>query len=204
MAGLKFCPAPSVFPAVTCVAQASLRTGLSPAEHGIVSNGWWSETLRRPFFWEQSADIVKGPRIWDARRTAGGTVGLFFGDYGESFDLTGLQAVEFRAKGHGLFEFSLFSEALNEDPDNDDHFALDFALDSADGWKSVRVAVDELRLRADTPDKRPEGYALADALKKVGAVRFVLRRASGNEPGDYSLSLDDVVLVGVPLERFAR
>ena len=78
MAGLKFCPAPSVFPAVTCVAQASLRTGLSPAEHGIVSNGWWSETLRRPFFWEQSADIVKGPRIWDARRTAGGTVGLFF------------------------------------------------------------------------------------------------------------------------------
>ena len=165
----------------------------SKASRELVSEGAWSGRSLRAKFTLAAEDTL-----------AWGTVGLFFGDYGESFDLTGLQAVEFRAKGHGLFEFSLFSEALNEDPDNDDHFALDFALDSADGWKSVRVAVDELRLRTDTPDKRPEGYALADALKKVGAVRFVLRRASGNEPGDYSLSLDDVVLVGVPLERFAR
>ena len=89
IAGLKFSPAPSVFPAVTCVAQASLRTGLPPAEHGVVSNGWWSETLRRPFFWEQSANIVKGPRVWDERRAAGGTVGLFFfqQSLGESADV---------------------------------------------------------------------------------------------------------------------
>ena len=78
MAGLKFNAAPSVFPAVTCVAQATLRTGLSPAEHGIVSNGWWSEDLRKPLFWEQSAKIVKGRRIWEDRRAAGGTEGLFF------------------------------------------------------------------------------------------------------------------------------
>ena len=78
MAGLKFGATPSVFPAVTCVAQASLRTGLSPDEHGIVSNGWWSENLRKPLFWEQSAKIVKGRRIWEDRRAAGGTVGLFF------------------------------------------------------------------------------------------------------------------------------
>ena len=89
IAGLKFSPAPSVFPAVTCVAQASLRTGLPPSEHGVVSNGWWSDALRRPFFWEQSADIVKGPRVWDARRAAGGTVGLFFfqQSLGESADV---------------------------------------------------------------------------------------------------------------------
>ena len=31
-----------------------------------------------------------------------------------------------------------------------------------------------------------------------------MQRASGNEPGNYALSLDNVVLVGVPLERFAR
>ena len=48
MAGLRFGSALSVFPAVTCVAQASLRTGLSPAEHGVISNGWWSEDLRKP------------------------------------------------------------------------------------------------------------------------------------------------------------
>ena len=78
MAGLSFEAAPSVFPAVTCVAQASLRTGLSPAEHGVVSNGWWSDDLRRPLFWEQSSRLVKGRRVWADRRAQGGTVGLFF------------------------------------------------------------------------------------------------------------------------------
>ena len=89
MAGLEFGSASSVFPAVTCVAQASLRTGLSPEEHGIISNGWWSHNLRKPLFWEQSAQIVKGPRVWDERRAAVGTVGLFFfqQSLGESVDV---------------------------------------------------------------------------------------------------------------------
>ena len=77
-AGLRFRAAPSVFPAVTCTAQASLRTGLSPAEHGMISNGWWSDELRKPLFWEQSSALVKGRRVWADRRAAGGTVGMFF------------------------------------------------------------------------------------------------------------------------------
>ena len=64
IAGLRFEPRPSVFPAVTCVAQASLRTGLSPAEHGMLSNGVWLDDLQKPSFWEQSAKLVKGPRVW--------------------------------------------------------------------------------------------------------------------------------------------
>ena len=72
IAGLKFEPKASVFPAVTCVAQASLRTGLSPAEHGMVSNGYWSETLRKPIFWEQSCRLVKGERVWSRKS------GVFF------------------------------------------------------------------------------------------------------------------------------
>ena len=72
IAGLKFASKASVFPAVTCVVQASLRTGLAPAEHGMVANGWWSETLKKPLFWEQSAALVKGPRVW------GPKTGLFF------------------------------------------------------------------------------------------------------------------------------
>ncbi len=89
MAGLRFGSAESVFPAVTCVAQATMRTGLSPAEHGVVSNGWWSETLRKPLFWEQSARIVKGRRVWEDMRAAGGKVGLFFlqQSLGESADV---------------------------------------------------------------------------------------------------------------------
>ena len=78
MAGLSFAAAPSVFPAVTCVAQASLRTGLAPAVHGMVSNGVWMDDLRKPLFWEQSSRLVKGRRVWEDRRAAGGTVGLYF------------------------------------------------------------------------------------------------------------------------------
>lgn len=89
LAGLKFAPQPSVFPAVTCVAQATLRTGLSPAEHGMVSNGYWSETLRKPLFWEQSARLVKGRRVWADRRAAGERFGMFFfqQSLGEDLDL---------------------------------------------------------------------------------------------------------------------
>lgn len=72
IAGLKFTPKASVFPAVTCVAQASLRTGLSPAEHGMISNGYWSEELQKPIFWEQSCKLVKGERVWSKKS------GVFF------------------------------------------------------------------------------------------------------------------------------
>jgi len=78
VAGLDFGPAPSVFPAVTCPAQATMRTGLAPSEHGMASNGVWFDDLARPMFWEQSAKLVKGRRVWADRRAAGGTVGLFF------------------------------------------------------------------------------------------------------------------------------
>ena len=64
IAGLRFEPRPSVFPAVTCVAQATLRTELSPAEHGMLSNGVWLDDLQKPSFWEQSCRFVKGSRVW--------------------------------------------------------------------------------------------------------------------------------------------
>ncbi len=89
MAGLKFSPKESCFPAVTCVAQANFRTGLTPAEHGMVANGWWSETLKKPLFWEQSAKLVKGRRVWSDRRAAGEKFGMFFfqQSLGEEVDL---------------------------------------------------------------------------------------------------------------------
>ena len=64
LAGLSFEARASVFPAVTCVAQATLRTGLPPAEHGMLSNGVWLAALQKPSFWEQSCRLVKGGRRW--------------------------------------------------------------------------------------------------------------------------------------------
>lgn len=88
MAGLEFESREGVFPGVTCVAQATLRTGLSPAEHGMWCNGAWIEPLRKPLFWEQSSALVKGRRTWEERRAAGATVGMFFfqQSLGESVD----------------------------------------------------------------------------------------------------------------------
>jgi len=75
---LAFHPAESVFPAVTCTAQASFRTGTLPREHGMVANGVFFRDLLRPSFWEQSAALVRGPRIWEAPRRAGKKIGLLF------------------------------------------------------------------------------------------------------------------------------
>ena len=71
-------PLRTVFPALTCTAQATLRTGLPPAEHGMVANGFFDVALRRALFWEQSSALVSGPRIWDAFRDRGGSVALAF------------------------------------------------------------------------------------------------------------------------------
>ena len=78
LAGLDFKPAWSAFPAVTCVAQASFRTASEPCKHGMTSNGIYVRTLQKPMFWEQSATLVEGARIWDEARRNGATVGLYF------------------------------------------------------------------------------------------------------------------------------
>lgn len=76
--GLTFRPLETVFPAVTCSVQASFRTASHPSAHGMVSNGIFFNTLMRPFFWEQSAALVDGPRIWDSFRKKGKRVGILF------------------------------------------------------------------------------------------------------------------------------
>ncbi len=88
ISGLDVRPMRPVFPALTCTAQATLRTSLPPARHGMVANGFFDPNLRRSWFWEQSAALVQGPRIWDAFRSLGGTVALTFfqQSLGESVD----------------------------------------------------------------------------------------------------------------------
>lgn len=77
------------FPAVTCTAQAAFRTAALVRAHGMPGNGFFDRELRRAFFWEQSAALVRGARIWDAARTSGRRVGLLFWQQslGEAVDL---------------------------------------------------------------------------------------------------------------------
>jgi len=103
LAGMVLQPMQSGFPAVTCTAQATLRTGLPVAEHGMVANGLFDTAFCKPRFWEQSATLVHGARIWDAFRARGGTVGLFFfqQSLGESVDCV-LSPAPIHTHGGGL------------------------------------------------------------------------------------------------------
>jgi predicted AlkP superfamily pyrophosphatase or phosphodiesterase len=61
-------PLRTVLPAVTCTMQSTLLTGLSPAAHGAVANGWYFRDLGEIWFWRQSARLVAGERVWEAAR----------------------------------------------------------------------------------------------------------------------------------------
>lgn len=61
------------FPAVTCTAQSSYLTGLRPAQHGIVGNGWYHRELAEVQFWKQSNHLVQGRKVWEALRAKLGT-----------------------------------------------------------------------------------------------------------------------------------
>lgn len=78
LAGLPLSSITPLAPAVTCVAQASLRTGLPPEGHGLPANGQFFRAMRQAQFWCQSAHLIKGPRIWRTFRQRGGRVGLYF------------------------------------------------------------------------------------------------------------------------------
>ena len=53
------------FPAVTCTAQSNYVTGTTPAQHGIVANGWYHRDLAEVQFWKQSNHLVQQPKLWD-------------------------------------------------------------------------------------------------------------------------------------------
>ncbi|AEG44896.1 alkaline phosphatase family protein [Isoptericola variabilis] len=60
----------TVLPAVTCSVQSTMLTGLSPAEHGIVGNGWYFRELGDVYLWRQHNRLVAGEKLWEAARRA--------------------------------------------------------------------------------------------------------------------------------------
>ncbi|SFO88001.1 Predicted pyrophosphatase or phosphodiesterase, AlkP superfamily [Amycolatopsis arida] len=60
----------TVLPAVTCSAQSTFLTGLTPAEHGIVGNGWYFRDLGEVFLWRQHNRLVGGEKVWETARAA--------------------------------------------------------------------------------------------------------------------------------------
>jgi predicted AlkP superfamily pyrophosphatase or phosphodiesterase len=61
-------PLGTVLPAVTCAAQSTFLTGLTPDGHGIVGNGWYFQELGEVLLWRQHNRLVSGEKLWDAAR----------------------------------------------------------------------------------------------------------------------------------------
>lgn len=57
-----------VLPAVTCSVQSTFLTGLTPAEHGIVGNGWYFRDLGEVHLWRQHNRLVGGEKVWETIR----------------------------------------------------------------------------------------------------------------------------------------
>src|SRR5690606_34635058 len=58
----------TVLPAVTCSVQSTMLTGLMPAQHGVVGNGWYFRELGDVYLWRQHNRLVGGEKLWDAAR----------------------------------------------------------------------------------------------------------------------------------------
>jgi predicted AlkP superfamily pyrophosphatase or phosphodiesterase len=64
-------PLVEVLPAVTCTAQATLLTGETPSNHGIVGNGWLFRDTGEVRFWQQSNRLIQAEPLYvTARRRA--------------------------------------------------------------------------------------------------------------------------------------
>lgn len=54
-----------VFPGLTLPAQASFSTGTTPAEHGIVANGFYYRDRFEVSFWDQYRSLVQAEPLWE-------------------------------------------------------------------------------------------------------------------------------------------
>jgi predicted AlkP superfamily pyrophosphatase or phosphodiesterase len=64
-------PLREVIPAVTCTAQATLLTGATPEQHGVVANGWLWRDTNEVRFWQQSNRLIRAEPLYaTARRRA--------------------------------------------------------------------------------------------------------------------------------------
>ena len=60
----------SPLPSVTSTSQATLLTGLSPRDHGIVANGWYYRDTQEIRFWQQANSLIQGKKFYDNVETA--------------------------------------------------------------------------------------------------------------------------------------
>jgi predicted AlkP superfamily pyrophosphatase or phosphodiesterase len=111
------------FPAVTCTAQSSIVTGTSPAQHGVVANGWYDRESAEVRFWKQSNHIVRGDKLWDTlrHRIPGFTCAKLFWWYNmhSTADFSITPRPLYPADGRKVFDIHTQPMGLREELKND-------------------------------------------------------------------------------------
>lgn len=79
-------PIKPTLPAVTTSVQATYLTGKTPAEHGIVGNGWYHRDTREIRFWLQSRSLIGKPTLIDELQGDGYRVANLFWWYNMGSD----------------------------------------------------------------------------------------------------------------------
>ena len=55
-------------PALTSVSHATMLTGLTPKEHGIIANGWYDPRYAKVLNWNRSDRVIEGEKVWETAR----------------------------------------------------------------------------------------------------------------------------------------
>lgn len=115
-------PLRETVPAVTCTAQASMLTGKTPEEHGIVGNGWLYRDTMEVRFWQQSNRLVQAEPVYVTARQRAKERGRSFTcaklfwwfNQGAAVDVSVTPKPHYGADGNKAFDILAFPDGLSD------------------------------------------------------------------------------------------
>src|SRR5438093_6263428 len=116
-------PLAEALPAVTCTAQATMLTGVSPEQHGIVGNGWLYRDTMEVRFWQQSNRLLQAEPVYvTAGRNAAGCGRTFrcaklfwWFNQGAAVDISVTPKPHYGADGNKAFDILAYPEGLGDE-----------------------------------------------------------------------------------------
>lgn len=113
-------PMSEAVPAVTCTAQASMLTGKTASEHGIVGNGWLYRETMEVRFWQQSNRLVQSEPVYVTARRLAAEQGracrvaklFWWFNQGAAVDISVTPKPHYGADGNKAFDILAYPEQL--------------------------------------------------------------------------------------------
>jgi predicted AlkP superfamily pyrophosphatase or phosphodiesterase len=115
-------PLREIVPAVTCTAQATLLTGQTPLQHGIVGNGWLWRDTGEVRFWQQANRLLQAEPIYQTARCLARKCGRTFRcaklfwwfNQGAAVDISVTPKPHYGADGNKIFAIHGTPDGLTE------------------------------------------------------------------------------------------